>query len=232
MSLTGRTLQIIQTYYFTTEENSFRLVEQFISKFGRDRSHTYSLPIKYEWSGKSLFEKWTNFNNLLQEEGYFKHHPSEQKTVIDYCKVGFGNFKIGIRVLDYVRYKLGNDSSIYADFKDCVDTFLGDEDKYKNKKQCILNPEKNPAILEQFRDIPDLLVNQVVNKQKKELGPKKTSKGKRIPILCGWCGQHHPSYSCPDKKSTKWLNHRCTNCLGVGHPKAVCSSVNLSKEIY
>ena len=33
----------------------------------------------------------------------------------------------------------------------------------------------------------------------------------------------HP-YNCHRKANAKWKKHFCTNCKGVGHPKAVCAS--------
>ena len=57
----------------------------------------------------------------------------------------------------------------------------------------------------------------------------KTKSGKRIPPICGWCDKNHPTHACK-KSRVKWVNHRCTNCKGLGHPKTVCTSPNLKNE--
>merc|ERR1712168_1061882 len=62
---------------------------------------------------------------------------------------------------------------------------------------------------------------KLIKKAKKER--VSTSKKKKNPPICGWCGKNHPSYLCKSPKD-KWSNHFCTNCGGQGHPKAVCES--------
>ena len=62
---------------------------------------------------------------------------------------------------------------------------------------------------------------KLIKKAKKER--VKTSRKKKNPPICGWCGKNHPSYRCKQPKN-KWSNHFCTNCGGRGHPKAVCES--------
>ena len=119
-------------------------------------------------------------------------------------------------------------------FKDIVDRFLGDVDRQDIMRYRLQNPtvlmQEDSFLSENQGHLKTMEVGQVISKKRPLSGPLKTSKGKRIPIMCGWCGQHHPSYQCNDKKNTKWITHRCTNCHGFGHPKSVCSSVNLPNK--
>ena len=70
---------------------------------------------------------------------------------------------------------------------------------------------------------------KIFKKESTRIKIKKTGKGKPIPHTCGWCGKNHPTFLCKSKRDSKWKTHMCTNCKGIGHPKAVCPTIKVRK---
>ena len=228
------------------------LLGRLIEVYGRKPLQTATLPYTFDWSSDKLNVCWNRYKIKLQEDNFFETHPSLTSTAIAYAKKGFEKHEIGPRLLDYIRTELGEGHEFtWDEFCNKVERFLGDPYRRKfnnltlDSKICdgmigFDNPKDyDPASICQiknYKDSPNQYphieflqkVAKVIKKASKK-NVNKTKSGKRIPPICGWCGKNHPTYLCL-KPRTKWMNHRCTNCKGLGHPKTVCTSPSPNNE--
>ena len=255
-STKGPALEMLTEYIKerNNDRNGIDMLNRLIEVFGTSPIQVAMIPYLFDWTKFSLDKSWSEYKKCLNTENFFEIHPTLTSTAIAYAKLGFEKHEAGIRLLDYLRIALGEGSEYkWTEFEAHVNKYLGNvyrrnferamlENKASNKLLGIDASWKDETVMDicnikNYRDKPDQFPGveflkkaiKIIKKEKKS-STKKTSKGKKIPPVCGWCGRNHPSYACLRKNVKKWENHYCTNCGGKGHPKTVCTSQQTEKK--
>ena len=247
-SLSGEALSALKEFWFLKIAKGFETVGRLVDIFGQKLEQTYFLPCTIPWTKNGdTNAEWQNFKLIIESEKFLRDHPTGEMTAIQCAKIGLAKTPKGNRALEQVRFELGSRPECWIKFKEVLDRFFGDRFKENFDSKTfeypidvlsfnIHNPidsvNKITNIKTKPNQYPHLNLNaekKIFKKESTRIKIKKTGKGKPIPHTCGWCGKNHPTFLCKSKRDSKWKTHMCTNCKGIGHPKAVCPTIKVRK---
>ena len=250
-SITGPALEVVVSMGMPRDRTGFDTVERLCQVYGRNAGHITCLPTNFNWGNGSLVNDWTNYRQQLDGAEYLRLHPNNEPMMVQCAMIGFGNYNNSYRILDHIRTNAGENPS-WADFKNCVDRFLGDTFRsqfetamYRNHNG--LQAMTAAGIIEKSdldSDMVNLIPNQFKGKKAKGKGKgkntttpfqPKTDNAKGSPNLqsdnsksksvkkCAWCNNtSHPTYLCKNYGNGKWTDKKCNRCNGLGHPQEAC----------
>ena len=246
-SVKGFAKEVIDQFNIDHRSRGIDMLFRLLEVFETSPAQVALIPYLFEWGKEEIYKSWCEYKKALTEQNFFAVHPTMISTAILRAKFGFDKYEEGPRLLDYLRISLGDGHEYeWKSFEREVEKFLGDPYRRNFVKAVIDNdvsnqvngldahwqqqPIEKVCQIKNYKSEPNVYPDlkflktafKIIKKQKDTI--KKTTKGKKIPPVCGWCGQNHPYWLCHKKGGNKWEKHHCTNCGGKGHPKAVCTS--------
>ena len=255
-AVTGPALDTIKHMGMARDRNGFDTLERLAFTYGRDAGQVVNLPHNFVWGQGDLAVDWTNYKQMLDTCEYIQIHPTNESAMVSCALMGFEQYNNSYRILDNIRTRVGERPN-WKQFKEAVDTFLGDIYRRQFETAMLKNTDNIQAMTassvfaqttpqinyvhSQFRG-----KQMKYNKEKKGKGKGRGNKQPKQPEQnkpteqqsdvnmksnkCAWCDMtNHASHECKSYGKGKWEGKQCNRCKGYGHPPSLCPSPGKKK---